>query len=232
MGVSLRGLGRAQSRVQRGLVFTEEIQLPACVQLQGAGVVNVARERGRIKAGGRETLAGSVQLPVDLGQRDRMGTVDGGLGAPQAVLRQLQVRVVVQGGGDQAVQLGIAQIAPPLRGNNQAILWSIRWPFRYTRDLQAQRGRIAQRGLRGRDATHVGAGSEAQAEYQGAQAEGGQGRDGAKSVFYHGVLSVTASAGEAVRGSARGSAGALVCAFASMRWRYPLRVCHSSVEKP
>ncbi len=159
VGIGGRGIRAADGGFDRGAVLAEEVDLPACVELQRAGLLDRAAERRRVDVVAAELLPRQVELAIDLRLAGRFGDSGRGLRARETRLRHLQVGIALQRLVDQCVELGVAEAEPPLAVDGGRGL-CVR---------QAQRIGIAELGMR-IDVRHVGAAGQ-----DGDRQRGGQG---------------------------------------------------------
>ena len=125
LDIGFGGFDRAQCTVQRGAVFAEKVQLPTRAELQRAAVTLRSGQRGRHCAILGEKLVCQVYRAVELRQQRGICHSACGARAGQAGLHQLQAGVATAGLTrlrDQAIELLIAKLAPPLGDNSVAVL--------------------------------------------------------------------------------------------------------------
>jgi hypothetical protein len=154
LGLGLRSTGGAQRAIEQCAVLAEEVDLPAGVQLQRPAGAGGAGQRRRNHAVLGVALGGDVQLAADLRQQRAARHFADSLGPCQPCLRDAQVRVVGQCLFDQAAQLLVAELAPPLHRQR-----------RRRRGIQLQRRAVFEFGL-WFDAGQVGAARQQQGRGQ------------------------------------------------------------------
>ena len=81
IGIGGGGVGAADRGIERRAVLAEEVELPAAVELQRAGLLDRAAERRRVDVVVAELLAREIERAVDLRLVGRLGDGDRGLRA-------------------------------------------------------------------------------------------------------------------------------------------------------